>query len=171
MEHHRFTKDGINTLLKLQDKTTDSTFTRDPMAEVPRLRKSKNMVGDACVGLRWKICPVDEDWEPFIYELWIKAHSVFCSSLVQLTWLPNNCLGKEKAKENPSVEDWLKFSKTVILSDLGRSPRTTKIQRQIKSNCEHPKQLFSSGTLNPKLENGYFLWRTGISRMEPYSPS
>jgi len=61
MEHHHFTQDGINTLLKLQDKTTDSTFTRDPMAEVSHLHKSKNTVGDACVGLRWKIDPVDED--------------------------------------------------------------------------------------------------------------
>lgn len=61
MEHHHFTQDGINTLLKLQDKTTDSAFTRDPMAEVSNLHKSKNTVGDVSVGLRWKIFPVDED--------------------------------------------------------------------------------------------------------------
>lgn len=173
MEHHHFTQDGINTLLKLQDKTTDSMFTRDPMAEVSHLCKSKNTVGDAYVGLRWKICPVDEDWEPFVYELWIKAHSsVFCSSLVQLTWLPNNYLERKSKREQQHGR------LTEILQDCNsfgfgkaRSPRTGKIQRQIKSNCEHPKQLFSSGTLNSKLENGYFLWRTGISRMDPYSPS
>lgn len=61
MEHHHFTQDGINTLLKLQDKTPDSVFTRDPMAEVSHLRKFKNTVGDVSVGLRWKIFPVDED--------------------------------------------------------------------------------------------------------------
>lgn len=38
-----------------------------------------------------------------------------------------------------------------------RSSGARKIQRQIKSNCEHPKQLCSSGMLNPNLENGYFL--------------
>lgn len=38
-----------------------------------------------------------------------------------------------------------------------RSSGTRKIQRQIKSNCEHPKQLCSSRMLNPKLENGYLL--------------
>lgn len=57
---------------------------------------------------------------PFVYELWIKAHPpMFCSSLVQLTWLPSNCL-ERKRTANTDVEDWLEFSKTVILLDLGR---------------------------------------------------
>lgn len=130
------------------------------------------MVGGVCVGLRWKICPVDEDWEPFVYELWIKAHSsVFCSGLQQLTWLPNNCLERKRKREYQRgrlaeiLQDCTSFGFGKV-----RSLGIRKIQRQNKSNCEHPNHLFSSGTLNPKLENGYFLWRTGISRMEPYSP-
>lgn len=47
MEHHHFTLDGINTLLKLQDKITDSVFTRNPMAGMSHLHKSKNTAGDA----------------------------------------------------------------------------------------------------------------------------
>lgn len=133
------------------------------MCTNPRTRLEMPTVGD--VGLRWKICPVDvdEDWEPFVYELWIKAHSsIFCSTLVQLTWLPNNCLERKSKREHEHGR------LTEILQDCNsfgfgktRSPRTRKIQRRIRSNCELPMQLFSSGTLNPKLEKWLLLVKNG----------
>lgn len=167
MEHHHFTQGGINTLLKLQNKTTDSIFTRDPMAEVshlpnPRIRLEMPLWDWDGKSVQWM-----KTENRLSTNSGLKLTRLFCSSLVQLTWLPNNCKREhQRGRLAGILQDCNSFGFGKV-----RSPGTRKIQRQIKSNCERPKQLFSSGTLNRKLENGYFLWRTGISRMEPYSPS
>lgn len=157
MGHHHFPQDGMNTLLKLQDKTPDSVFTRDPMAEgltCANPRRWRRLCGTEMENLSsgWRL-------RSFVYELWIKAHpSMFCSSLVQLTWLPSNCLGRKRTA-NTDVEDWLEFSKTVILLDLGRlevlEPGRFKDRLNQTVNIQSNYVLLECSILNWKMDTSY----------------